>query len=75
MNLCSATPPGRPCPGTRWSSRWLAYAPSPVSGIGVFGVMVSLFVAFPNVHATRFDASLPIVGRDLVLARASPSWP
>lgn len=44
--------------------------PSPVSGIGVFGVMVSLFVAFPNVHATRFDASLPIVGRDLVLARA-----
>jgi hypothetical protein len=44
--------------------------PAPVSEFGVMMVMMGLFVALPHMHATRFNASLPIAGRDLVLARA-----
>jgi hypothetical protein len=44
--------------------------PAPVSEGGFMIVVMGLFVAFPHMHATRFNASLPILGRDLILARA-----
>jgi nitrogen fixation-related uncharacterized protein len=53
------------------ASAVICACPAPVSEVGVMMiVMAGLFVAFPHMHATRFNASLPIAGRDLVLARA-----
>jgi hypothetical protein len=44
--------------------------PASVSGFGAMVGFMSLIVAYPHVHATRFQAGLPIAGRDLFLARA-----
>jgi len=53
------------------ASAVICACPAPVSRIGVImSVTMGLFVAFPHMHATRFNASLPILGRDLILARA-----
>lgn len=53
------------------ASAVICACPAPVSELGVMMVVVgSLLVAFPHMHATHFNASLPIAGRDLVLARA-----
>ena len=61
-----------------WALPWCVLAsavicacPAPDSKVGVImSVTMGLFVAFPHMHATRFNASLPILGRDLILARA-----
>jgi nitrogen fixation-related uncharacterized protein len=53
------------------ASAVICACPAPVSEFGVMmSVMMGLFVAFPHMHATRFNATLPIAGRDLVMARA-----
>jgi hypothetical protein len=56
---------------TRWSAL-LSAAGWPVPQIiqfGPFVIFMALFGAFPNRRATAFEAGLPIMGRDLVLAR------
>ena len=48
----------------------LCACPSPVFKFGAVAVTVCLIVTIPTVRATRLYASLPIAGRDLLLARA-----